>query len=398
MKRKLGEREQDVVEDSEPEREERRRQRREHHRNSTTSTVEQRPAVLVQCESTEEPSSLPGSLHCQIDQRSTTKLELKNTTGCRSSEEERNEFREPSVPNVGTLQQPTLNRNCPSLPLITTIEECHPEEHDEVDELSCMQLCQFAYQPLRHRVPSHDSSFPKRQPDSSSTPSRSHVETGRFPKQPSGEPAGAEISALSKCVCCGLQWTTKKTVKQKRTHIEMCARRHAISAVTLLSLVNKEVNVTPPHANERQISTGAHGQSATTLMGAIVSAEPGKRNKRKHVVSTVKTLPETRESILGKARDLLGQLVAPQKVNIDRSCTDSDEVQPTQQFGTSMLARRSGNAKDTPSRQGKVLQTQVMEAPPSTQAFGESALGGKRMTSRMLDAYYNPAMEIPGLP
>ncbi|KAI6047440.1 hypothetical protein EDC04DRAFT_622333 [Pisolithus marmoratus] len=383
MKRKLAEREQDLVEDSEPEREERRRQHleRQCHRKPTASTGDRRPGV-VQCDS----PSLPSSLHGQIDKRLTLEFELKNTIG--GHEERGNELREPSVTNATARHQPILNRRCPSLPLITTIEECRFKQNDEVDELGCMQICHFAYQPPKYRAPSHGASFPERQPDPSPMASGSHVELSQFLKQSSDRPSDAEISALSKCVCCGLQWTTKKTVKQKRMHIETCSRKHAIFPGTLLSLINKEASESPLQAdssNECQPSPEAHSESPATLMGTIVSAEPGRRSRRKPVISTVKTLPETRKSIIGKARDLLGQSADPQGEDINRLCTDSDEVKPTQQFGTSMLARRN----DVLSRQEREIQTPVMEAPPSTQTFGESVLGGKRTTNRMLDAYYN---------
>lgn len=380
------ERERDVVEDSEPEREERRRQHLERQRSrKPTSSAGDERAIVKQYK---YPRSLPTSLDNPIDQRSTSELELRNTRGGRSPGEERNNIlREPNVFEGAAPQHPALNRNCPSLPSITTIEECHLEQHDEVDELSCMQICHFAYQPLKHRAPFPVSSFPERQPNFFSPAPRSHVEPSQFLNQPSGKPSDAEVSALSKCVCCGLRWTTKKTVKQKSAHMETCSRRHAISPDTLLSLINKEASVSSLHAkpsNERQICSGVPNESSATLMGAIVSVDSGKRNRRKQVISTVRTLPETRESILDKAKDLLGQLVDPQGANINHAHTDSDDVKPTQRFGTSMLARRS-----VLSRQGQEIKSPDIEAPSSTQAFGESALGKRRTTSRMLDAYYN---------
>ncbi|KAI6130400.1 hypothetical protein EDD16DRAFT_1541986 [Pisolithus croceorrhizus] len=395
MKRKLVERERDVVEDSEPEREERRRRYLERQRSrKPASSAEDGKATVRQYK---HLSSLPGSLDGAIDQRSTSELELKNTPGGRGSGEERDhEPREPNGIGVAAPQHSALKRNHPSLPLITTIEECHLEQHDKVDELSPMQICHFAYQPLKDPVPFRGSSFPERQPDFLAT-SRCHVEPRQFLKQMSGKPSDAKVSALSKCVCCHLRWTTKKTVKQKRAHMETCSRRHAISPDTFLSLINKEASVTPLHANpsnDCQVPSGALSESPATLMGAIISADSGKRNRRKQVISTVRTLPETRESILDKARDLLGQFVDPQGENIGRSCTDLNEVKPIQLFGTSMLARR--NAEDVLSHKGKEIQS-----PPSTQTFGESALGKRRTTSRMLDAYYNATSvattEIQGL-
>ncbi|KAI6105828.1 hypothetical protein F5141DRAFT_1126311 [Pisolithus sp. B1] len=397
MKRKLVEREREVVEDSEPEREERRRWHLERKRSrKPASSAGDWKATVRQYKYLR---SLPGSLDDPIDQRSTSELELKNTTGGRGSGEGRdNERREPNVIEVAAPQHSALKRNRPSLPLITAIEECHLEQHDEVDELSSMQICHFAYQPLKDPVPFRGLSFPERQPDFLSATSRSHVEPRQFLKQMSGKPSDAKVSALSKCVCCGLRWTTKKTVKQKRAHMETCSRRHAISPDTFLSLINKEASVTPLHANpsnECQVSSEALSESPATLMGAIISVDSGKRNRRKQVISTVRTLPETRKSILDKAKDLLGQFVDPQAANIGRSCTALDDVKPTQQFGTSMLARR--NAEDVLSHQGK----EVQPPPPSTQAFGESVLGKRRTTSRMLDAYYNATSvattEIQGL-
>lgn len=91
-------------------------------------------------------------------------------------------------------------------------------------------------------------------------------------------------------------------------------------------------------------------------MDSVVTAASSKKARRQQVIPTVLSLPETRESILDRARDILGPT------------NFQPEPHPTQQFGQSALARRKAKAP-------ALLDVNVCtDEPPLTQSFGASAL------------------------
>jgi len=293
-------------------------------------------------------------------------------------------IREPDADRFVTILSQIANRGPrkrPSPPPITTIEECSTNDHHEEDELNLMQLSRFAYQRSSSQPnPKHrDASFSTTKPNCSR--SKSQAEPTQVSKLRCG-PSDAQLSNIFKCVCCGLQWTTKKTVRQKKVHMEQCAKKQGIAGDTLLLLVNKETSTPSLQTTSPSMENGAQvpGENAT-LMCDIVATEAGKKSRQKQVISTVRSLPETRKSILGRAKDILGQTGTP-NVCDDRLCTIVDDIQPTQQFGTSALARRNTGtlsySKETPPI--------AYVEPGSTQPFSESTVC-RRRTSRMFDAY-----------
>ena len=232
-----------------------------------------------------------------------------------------------------------------------------------------MQLSRFAYQ--------SSSSQPNPVRRSAPPPSIPNCARPKAQAEPTPRgPSDAQLSNLSKCVCCSLQWTTKKTVQQKKMHIEQCAKKQGIADDTLLALVNKETNA----STSSPVGNNA-GENAT-LMRDIVSAETSKKGRRKQVIGTVRSLPETRRSILGRAKDILGQIELS-NVCDDRLGTTVDDNEPTQQFGKSTLACRN------PSKSHSKMD---IEPPGATQPFSESALC--KRTSRMFDAYMEASMTV----
>ena len=184
------------------------------------------------------------------------------------------------------------------------------------------------------------------------------------------------LAQLSKCIACGLQWTSRKTPKQKHTHIQKCAKKNALSKETIKILIEKELATLSP--------TQATGENASdTLMDSVVPTAPVKKLRRQQVVPTVKSLPETRESILDRARDI----IRPTKSQAD--------PQPTQRFGQSALARRN---TQQPKRPALLDVNRFVEEPPPTQPFGESSLRGGTMTSeRPLDSCEEPQQSGPSM-
>lgn len=211
-----------------------------------------------------------------------------------------------------------------------------------------------------------------------SLPSRTSPSVDPAPSRPvraaRKDPLDPQLARLSKCIGCGLQWTSRKTVKQKRTHIEQCAKKNALNKDTVKILIQKEIAI-----SSSRTPANDPGENATgTLIDSLVPTAPVKKHKRHQVVPTVRSLPETRESILDRARDILG----PTEGQAD--------PQPTQQFGQSALARRN-----TPKRPALLDVNWSVEEPPPTQQFGTSSLRRRMMASERLVGGYEELSLVP---
>ncbi|KIJ70096.1 hypothetical protein HYDPIDRAFT_23239 [Hydnomerulius pinastri MD-312] len=301
---------------------------------------------------------------------------------------------------------------CPSLPLIATIETYDlTSDSEREDQISLMRISRFAYQPPTSKHPKHP---PKPSNSSQSNKPRSDVcEPG--PSRPIDDPkpkksaskrvsddfSDSQLMKLLKCVGCELQWTSRKTAKQKRLHIEQCAKKNSLTEDTVRILIRKEIGISTSSQDASSSKDGGasrdtHNENAAvTLMDSVVPDERAKKSRRQQVVPTVRSLPETRESILGRARDVLGSSARFQADPHDAAAGPPSkshlEVQPTQPFGRSLLACR--NTGDPPNilRSAPHSMDQAMEAPAPTQAFGVSALRARGPpTKRIVEAHTEP--------
>ncbi|KAG1815548.1 uncharacterized protein BJ212DRAFT_226166 [Suillus subaureus] len=173
----------------------------------------------------------------------------------------------------------------------------------------------------------------------------------------------AQLASLISCVSCNLKWTSTKTTSQKVIHIQSCAKRKFLSDETVRMLIRKEVQ-----SSSDQKTTEEGQKSATFLETVVNEVARAKKSRRPQILGTVKSLPETRGSILGRARAVLDTSMQHGDSVVDAQVSNltqggRSDVPCTQAFGTSMLARRADSYPHAQS--GPVL----------TQTFGESALG-----------------------
>ncbi|KAH0839915.1 hypothetical protein J3R83DRAFT_867 [Lanmaoa asiatica] len=218
--------------------------------------------------------------------------------------------------------------------------------------------------------------------------SRAPPPTDNFPSRPTvvikkdspDHLPDSQLTRLSKCIGCGLQWTSRKSAKQKRTHIEQCAKKNALTKDTIRILIEKEIAILSPTQNTASSRLPANDLNENaTLMDSVIPPGPLKKIKRQQVVPTIRSLPETRESILDRARDILG----PMEGQVD--------PQPTQQFGRSALARRQTQQPKHPAS----LDVNGLEEPPPTQPFGASSLrGGITTSEQSIDDCEEPSFPL----
>jgi len=135
-------------------------------------------------------------------------------------------------------------------------------------------------------------------------------------------------------------------------HIQNCASKKFLSDDTLRALIRKEVgSSSDQNSRERTGHASAEeGEKTTTFLETVVNeVSRTKKGRRPHVLGTVKSLPETRGSILGKARAVLdasvqhGDSVVRSQIS-KQIQGDTNGVPCTQAFGTSMLSRRADSS------------------------------------------------------
>ncbi|KIJ20290.1 hypothetical protein PAXINDRAFT_96514 [Paxillus involutus ATCC 200175] len=403
----------DVVEDSEPEREQRRQQRKSNLKNERTAQesppshdCHQReirlhdslPFVAGSPQPNKEPSLEPDSPASAKNIQQL--LHVTNVERVRGHEGVQTCANEPIAeePEINQITSPNINltrSTCPSPPPIVTIESFNlTSDSEKEDQLSLMQISRFAYQPSMSKDCSKPaiSCQPAKPPRNVGDPGPSRPIDFSKPKKAvhrrvSDDVADSQLTKLLKCIGCGLQWTSRKTAKQKRLHIEQCAKKNFLTKDTVQILIKRETGQGSCSKDDGIPSDSARNdnESATvTLMDSVVPSEPVRKARRQQVVPTVRSLPETREGILDRARDILGpsariEVNAPQ-VGAGPPSKNGAEVQSTQPFRRSLLASRN---TDPPNLwRSDVVQVGV------NQAFGAGALRGREGTAgRMVEGY-----------
>lgn len=185
-------------------------------------------------------------------------------------------------------------------------------------------------------------------------------------KPPPIDIAAEDLTKLLKCVCCDFSWTTRKTAPQKLKHIRSCAKKHQFSYDTVQSLVLKQVgsNLKASASGNAEDSTSAGQSSRTPVRNTLLEEAlhepemgPKKWHRRPAAVETIRSLSDTRASILARARLLLD---SPPKAQSAYNISDCS---------------------------GLVVAT--TNSLPLTPSFGESALARQcRVTSSLLDISY----------
>ncbi|GBE79527.1 hypothetical protein SCP_0207270 [Sparassis crispa] len=201
----------------------------------------------------------------------------------------------------------------------------------------------------------------------------------------------SDLARLLKCVCCDLSWTARKTAPQKMKHIQLCAKKNALTHETVIILIRKELEVAPPPGTAQTNSKSACSKeqdNARTLLEDVLVADGAKKKKRRvQVVGTVQSLQDTRGQILDRARRLIGDATPAtgDAVALRQHHEPSARSMPpaTQVFGASGLA--SGQDASAAQVPGLAFPpTQVFapskfvevedDMPPATQGFGKRAL------------------------
>ncbi|KAL1944203.1 hypothetical protein VTO73DRAFT_3388 [Trametes versicolor] len=196
----------------------------------------------------------------------------------------------------------------------------------------------------------------------------------------------AQLGRVLKCVSCDLAWTTRKTVAQKMKHIQTCAKKNGLSDDTVRTLLQKGLDSLPPVALMSKSATPAPAPEdaapETLLEDLLKDTHKKKPGRRPQVLQTVKSVADTRVTILDRARSLL-QSEGPSRASgsVPQGSRNMPvpaelEMPPaTQLFSRSRVAGRDDH----------------LPAADTTQVFGPSRLAGP---SRLQGAIVRAGAEI----
>ncbi|KAH7931250.1 hypothetical protein BV22DRAFT_1115629 [Leucogyrophana mollusca] len=370
----------DVVSDSEPEREERRQRRKDEGRarrkRKRLGGAQQHRTDII--ELTDSEPKLPAP----VQSAETIVIEHSPWTECAEL---------PSLTPSGTASSPDLpasiqvldaqdmhpggtgvqatslqsqmtvgKRSCPTPPPIATMEANVSSTFDEDEDSHRLNITRFAFpprlQPQRsNSIPNVIESGPSDSVTVTDTAPMLLTDTKAKSKRiPShrftNDFSDSQLSRVIKCVSCEMRWTARKSAAQKMLHIQVCAKKKLLSDDTVRALLHKEMEVFDK--NKRKDQQMEEDNRTTTFLDAVVNP-PKKPGRRLKIQNTVKALPETRKSILDKARLVLGKSAQAQ--------AGPNDTQPFEQRRLAGNSEISGNL-------------------PCTQAFGESALGRRAST------------------
>ncbi|KAH7914386.1 hypothetical protein BJ138DRAFT_1123537 [Hygrophoropsis aurantiaca] len=309
-----------------------------------------------------------------------------------------------------------IRRRYPTPPPIATMEMTSSfDDDDDAQEGHQLNITHFAFVPPQPQIkqlnstikpieslPSQSIPAPSTAPVTASKIITKNKRT--FSNRFANDFPDSEVAKLMKCVGCDTRWTTRKSVAQKMLHLQACTKKHSLSDDTVRVLIRKELAILGKMELEKKNANVEEGTQTTTFLDAVLNP-PKKLNKRLKALNTVRALSETRESILGKARSVLGNFAQPQidsgeaqafgksalagtsRLTVDMPCT--------QAFGESFLKRRARTMDDGVAREE--------EPPPPTQCFGVSGFSrrAKTMGIGLFEAQmapsqlFDPILEIP---
>ncbi|KAF9019255.1 hypothetical protein BDZ89DRAFT_1208389 [Hymenopellis radicata] len=387
----------EVVEDSEPEREALRQQRRLARRRRVDPPIED---VVIDLSEEEEafpkhcapppPSSSPSIIDISDDSLSVLPRNKSTTSPTPPPfESEESEIEIHALPlqskPMYNVDDSAIFEDSLSLPSFQLPSSSRKPVHgrpqteelsdDEDDGLNLSRFAFKAPQPTRAR----------KEPTTMPKPRVLH------PPAPKNK---MNLNKLLKCVCCNLAWTARKSGAQKLVHLRSCAKKLAFSDETVrVRMTQYLATVVEPVAKTNNTPKDTSG---TYFQDIVQEAAPKKRTRRVEAVGTVKAPEDTRDSILRRAQTVLGsssvqstvpatQAFAPSVLGdsgdvSESEAEDSPALPLTHPFGASKFARPMCAESDDEA-----------ELPPSTQAFALSKFGAK---SRLLSRSRSPSSPI----
>ena len=194
----------------------------------------------------------------------------------------------------------------------------------------------------------------------------------------------SKFQNISKCVSCDIKWTTRKSSSQKIAHMKSCAKSRRLTEDTMATLVGRvflETNTKGLNKGGEQRISPPNETHRTLLEDTInTSRVPNKTRRRQQLDGTVKSVVDTRQEILDRARALLRNDDDPATMPPATQYFGKSKLGTTYSLSTIVLTESDSGAEDSPVPSGssavveKTNHTGQYSAPPLTQAIPKSRL------------------------
>ncbi|KAG7449050.1 uncharacterized protein BT62DRAFT_1073586 [Guyanagaster necrorhizus] len=254
-------------------------------------------------------------------------------------------------------------------------------ENEDDDELG-LNLARFAF-----------PAQPTRKASSSTVTSRTEsadvISKPVAPKQPhrtdrfSEDFTDVQLGGLLKCICCNISWTTRKSAAQKMKHVQSCAKKNSFSDSAVRTRIRQALESVDPKDLATKGRGRAKSQDATVpetfFRDVVHDVGPRKRTKRVDVLGTVKALVDTRDAILQKAETIIGHS-ASSSTHLLLSDANGHGIAATQDPGRSVLPERMAY-DNSPLLWNPLHSDGDADLYPATQAFGPSKFGAEPASS-----------------
>ncbi|KAJ3854217.1 hypothetical protein EV368DRAFT_63437 [Lentinula lateritia] len=198
--------------------------------------------------------------------------------------------------SAGTIPKPFVLKTAASAPLFVDLGDYNSELDNTLPEL---RLARYAHTSARNK-PKPNPSHSARAMSTSSGISRSVI-SKKVTAQTLVQRLSDEFNADS--------ISRLLIVSQKLTHFKTCAKKHGVQDDTLVELIRKGI-INSPTVQPKGKGTSVVGDdtSPKTFFDEVMhDAAPKKRSRRQEVKSTVKDIEEMRNAILLKARAIVAK-------------------------------------------------------------------------------------------
>ncbi|KAK0498611.1 hypothetical protein EDD18DRAFT_94747 [Armillaria luteobubalina] len=383
--------EEDVVEDSEPEREALRQKRKLERKKRKEAKELAVPAVASVIElSDDERNSVPpaspsiGSV-IDISDSSMTAASVHPLSVNNSSVQnhgvsviEVSELAPVSTDDITTSSVPQPVKKKYTLSILNDSAIFNDSLENKDDDEPGLNFARFAFAAKPARKAS-SSSIPSRAESVEALPkpvaSKKPLRADRF----AGDFTDAQLGGLLKCVCCNISWTTRKTAAQKMKHVQSCAKKNNFTDSAVRVRIRQALESVDPEDVALKGKGTAKGQDSsvpeTYFHDVIHDAGPKKRTKRVEAQGTVKTLVDTRDAILQRAETIIKHSASSTVYRL-LSEEDNHGIVATQRFSSSALVGRMV-ANDSPMLDDPLHSDSDAELYPATQTFGPSKFSAK---------------------
>ncbi|KAF4604990.1 hypothetical protein EYR40_003773 [Pleurotus pulmonarius] len=191
----------------------------------------------------------------------------------------------------------------------------------------------------------------------------------------------SQLSLILVCVCCELKWTTRKSSPQKLAHIKSCAKKKAYTDETVCSLMAAALSKVPPKESDPpKVDESEKAAPTKTYLEGVLHDATKKKGRRVKVTETVRSVVETRSDILCKAQAVLGRH-SKQRVDDELEANDSTKAPRAGPSNSKPLVRKDTETQTISDDEPDEADT--TDAFPATQAFAASKFATATRTTSL---------------